>query len=336
MSDAGPNRQSIRKKGWDYTAPGWYFVTINTQGGRLLFGTVVNGRMALNDAGRVAAEEWRKGSTLRRNVVWDTFVVMPNHVHGLVRIFPETGSGVPRPCAYTPQFGKPVAGSLGTCVGAYKAAVARQIHRRRGLMHQAPDLMHQGRGLMHQAPTIWHRNYWDVIVRDETALAAIRHYILSNPQNYHAVMNVGAPRFAGNRALLDRPKLGFLASRGTAAPHGRLPIKPGEVILSGFLSPMERAVFRACLEQHQPMIWVKAWGIREEDAAVRRAVEESLLLLVSPFDEALEAPSARRAAWCNHYVLAHCDRLVVGFLNPGGMLDCILSEADPELEITLL
>jgi hypothetical protein len=84
------------------------------------------------------------------------------------------------------------------------------------------------------------------------------------------------------------------------------------------------------------VIWVKPWGLREEAALVRLAIEEDRLLIVSPFDNKIEVPSARRAAWCNQYVLAHCDRLVVGHLNPGGMLACILSEANPEMEITHL
>jgi hypothetical protein len=58
-------------------------------------------------------------------------------------------------------------------------------------------------------------------------------------------MNGGEAKYLGNTALLDLPKVGFLASRGQDALHGKLPLKPGEAILSGFLSPMERAVFRA-------------------------------------------------------------------------------------------
>lgn len=62
-----PNRQSIRMKGWDYTGPGRYFVTLNTQGGKPLFGTIVNGRMVFNEAGRIAEEEWRKSATITRS-----------------------------------------------------------------------------------------------------------------------------------------------------------------------------------------------------------------------------------------------------------------------------
>ncbi len=80
------NRQSIRRKGWDYASAGCYFVTINTQGSRALFGAIVNGRAVLSEAGRVAAEEWRKSAVIRKGIELDEFVIMPNHVHGIVRL----------------------------------------------------------------------------------------------------------------------------------------------------------------------------------------------------------------------------------------------------------
>lgn len=316
-----PNRQSIRKRGWDYTAPGYYFVTCNTHENRPHFGAIINGRMVLNEAGRIAEEEWRQSAVLRAGIELDAFVVMPNHVHGLVRFTgPHPAKGI------KPQFGKPIAGALGTFVGAYKAAVSRAINRR-GLMYQAPS-----------AHSLWHRNYWDVIVRDAQALDNIRRYIEANPRNYDAVMNVGEPRCLGNKALMDGPRMGFLASRGAASVHGRLPLREDEAIISGFLSPMERAVLKAGLDLGKPMIWVKPWGLDEADlpTPVQRALAAGRLLILSPFADAIDAPSLRRAVWCNQYVLAHCTRLVVGHLNPEGMLACLLSEADPETEIVYL
>ena len=312
MRETLPNRQSIRKRGWDYTAPGWYFVTINTHHGRALFGAVVNGRMVLSAAGRVAEECWRAIPEHFRPTALDAFVIMPNHMHGLLELRPD-------PAAKRLP-------TLGDVIGAYKSAVSRTIGRGRQLPAPSPGAI------------VWHRNYWDVIVRDEKALAAIRHYIRENPRNYQAVMQGGEPRFLGNRALLDLPKVGFLASRGAARPHGTLPRRAGEAVMSSFLSPMERAVFHAGLKTGKPLIWVKPSGPREgSDAApIRLALDEGRLLIVSPFDDRIEAPSIRRAAWCNNYVLHHSDRVVVGHLNPGGMLACILSEADPELEILYL
>lgn len=311
------DRRSIRMRGWDYTSRVYYFVTCNTRGNKPLFGTVVNGRMVLSEAGRVAEEEWHRSAVIRGGIELDAFVVMPNHVHGIVRLMGGSegrteGRPAGRPCG-------PMPGSLGAFVAGYKGAVGRRVN----VMHGTPGAI------------LWHRNYWDVIVRDEKALEAIRRYIRSNPENYDMVMNVAEPRFLGNKALLSMRKMGFLASRGASAPPDRLPLKAGEAMLSGFLSPMERAVFKAGLDQERPMIWVKPWGLAEAShtAPVRRAINTGHLLVLSPFDDRTEAPSVRRAAWCNQYVLAHSDRVVLGHLNHGGMLACLLSEADADLEI---
>ena len=330
MPEELPNRQSIRCRGWDYTGPGWYFLTFNTKDRRPVFGTIVNGRMALNAAGRMAAEEWQKSAEIRPNLILDEFVIMPDHVHGIVRIVATEGD---LPDARTDRGDQQVAlarqqparllpRSLGAMVAGFKGAVGKRVN----ILQGTPG-----------AP-LWHRNYWDVIVRDELALARIRVYIRDNPRNAHAVLQSGPPRLLGNPALLQRPRLGFLASRGDSTPHGKLPLQPGEVILSGFLSPMERAVFRAGLAARRPMIWVKPFGLAQggESAAIQTAIAEDRLLILSPFDDAIEAPSARRAVWANHYVIANSTRLAVGHLNPDGMLACLLCETPPDLEILYL
>jgi len=319
-----PNRQSIRMKGWDYSTPGNYFVTCNTHGSRPLFGTIVNGCVVLNEAGRIAQGCWQEIPKHFAEARCDEFVIMPNHMHGILHLARGPASAEPH--------------TLGDVVGAYKAAVSRMIGRRgrqlptRTRQLPAPERIAAG------ASAIWHRNYWDVIVRNAKALSNIRSYIRFNPQNYHAVMQGGEPRYLGNRALLKLPKLSFLASRGASERHGKLPLRSQEAVISGFLSPMERAVFKAGLENKRSMIWVKPWGLSEGTDAllVRLAIEEGRLLVVSPFDDGLEAPSVRRAAWCNQYVLAHGDRVVVGHLNPDGMLACVLSEVDPDQEIVYL
>ncbi len=347
METALPNRQSIRMKGWDYTTPGWYFVTICVQDMRPVFGTVVNGKMVLNKIGQLVQEMWLAVEKFHPEYHLDEFVVMPNHVHGLARLEGRRdGMPVRSGAAGLPDFvrrfkstadvawrkvavqgghdGPPVQEGAGRCASPHSGRCASP--------HAGPDTMRNGK--------LWHRNYWDVIVRDEQALANIRNYIRCNPQNYDRVMNVGAPRMLGNAALLALPKVGFLASRGVAERAGptTCPREPGAAIISGFLSPMERAVFTEGLARRAPLIWVKPWGLDDGvlSAPVRQAIDEDRLLIVSPFADDIEAPSLRRAAWCNQYVLAHCDRLIVGHLNPGGMLSCILSEAGPELEITYL
>jgi REP element-mobilizing transposase RayT len=75
---------SRRTDDWDYTRPAAYFVTICTQDRACLFGAVRRGRMHLNVVGRIVAEEWRRSETIRDRVHLDAFIVMPNHLHGIV------------------------------------------------------------------------------------------------------------------------------------------------------------------------------------------------------------------------------------------------------------
>jgi len=305
-----PRRKSIRLQGWDYSSPGWYFLTITIKNMKPVFGVVVNGRMVLNAAGQVADRCWREIPEHFPRAVLDEFVVMPNHVHGLLHLV-ERDTACRVPLRFE-AFGKPVKGSISTIMRSYKSAVTREL-----------------------GETFWQGRFYDVRARDDAARANIRRYIRQNPENYAVVMDGVEPQYLGNRALLDLPTVGFLASRGAPELHGKLPIESGEAVISGFLSPMERAVFEACLRHKRPVIWVKPWALDDlrNDTACRVAIEEGRLLVISPFDDAIEAPNARRAGWCNEYVLAHCNRLIVGHLNPDGMLACLLSELDPEKEI---
>lgn len=267
------NRRSIRKKGWNYVAAGCYFVTMNTHQNRAVFGAIVNGRVVLSEAGRVAEGEWRKGAALRKGIELDEFVIMPNHVHGIVRL---KGLGAPSPVP-----------------GHIRAAGGRGVGDAGGGV--------QGGG----------------VARDASA-------------------GVDSSRPPGLASQL----LGCDCSgrAGAGGLPGGLSLKSGEAILSGFLSPMEREVFKNGLARRWPLIWVKPWGLEDGagSAPVRRALEEGHLLALSPFADDVDVPNVRRAAWCNQYVLAHCDRLVVGHLNPGGLLVCALSEVNPEKEILFL
>ena len=314
------HRRSIRLRGYDYSSPGRYFVTMCVADRHARFGAVVHGRMILSEAGQIAAECWRAIPQHFPHVALDEWVVMPNHVHGIIAI-QGTACPAPTPAPTHERFGAPVPGSLATIVRSYKAAVSK------GTACPAPSPL-DGKGTACRAP-LWQRNYYEIIIRNELALRNIRAYIRFNPQNYEAVMNSGEPAFLGNRALLDGPKLGFLASRGETEAHGHLPLKAGETIISGFLSPMERAVFKAGLAHGKPLIWVKPWALADgvDSPAIRQALDDGRLLILSPFEKAADAPSVRRAAWCNEYVMHHCEKLVIGHLKPGGMLECLLSDA---------
>ncbi len=85
---------SRRADGWDYTQPAAYFVTICTANRRCLFGTVRRGRMYLNALGRITADEWQQSDAIRDRVHLDAFVVMPNHLHGIV-VFADPDAEAP-------------------------------------------------------------------------------------------------------------------------------------------------------------------------------------------------------------------------------------------------
>ncbi len=85
------HRRSIRLRGYDYSRPGAYFVTICAFSKQCLFGEIVDGKMRRNAIGELVHAEWFRSSAVRKEMQLDDFVVMPNHVHGIVRIVGADG-----------------------------------------------------------------------------------------------------------------------------------------------------------------------------------------------------------------------------------------------------
>ena len=163
------NRKSIRLKGFDYSTPGAYFVTVVTQGRNCLFGDIKNGEMHLSALGKIVREEWFKTTMLRPYVhlYEDEFVIMPNHVHGIIWLIDDELVGVRRRRAPTEeQYGKPVAGSIPTILRAFKSSVTYRAGRELNIAK------------------IWQRNYYEHIIRDQNDLENIANYIQSNPGNW--------------------------------------------------------------------------------------------------------------------------------------------------------
>ena len=175
----GRRRKSIRLRDSDYAAPGAYFVTIVAHGRQCLFGGVTQGNVLLSQFEKVVAEEWFRSAKLRWNVELhaDEFVVMPNHVHGIVRIVDlagarhhsvgATGRSPLREIDQRP--GGPAPGSLGAMVAGFKAAVTARVNAMRGTAGRP----------------VWQRNYHERVTRTDTSLARIRSYIMDNPKLWH-------------------------------------------------------------------------------------------------------------------------------------------------------
>ncbi len=149
------HRRSIRLHGRDYSAPGTYLVTICACSH--LFGRVQTGEMILTRFGEIAAECWTDLPNHFSHVRIDAFVVMPDHVHGIVVL----GRRSARPSG----IGLIGAGSLGAVVRSFKSAVTARINSERGA----------------RPGGIWQRNYFDQIIRSRADLDRVRRYIRDNP-----------------------------------------------------------------------------------------------------------------------------------------------------------
>jgi REP element-mobilizing transposase RayT len=168
------HRRSIRLPGYDYTQPGAYFITIVTHQRMPSFGEIVDGEMRLNEYGQIVHAEWFQTAAVRPYVMLhcDEFVVMPNHVHGIIWIVDTDADGNdddvnPRAVGgVTPT--NVIPGSLGAIVRSFKSITAKRINA----LRDTPG-----------AP-VWQRNYYEHIIRDDHALARIRDYIQSNPQRW--------------------------------------------------------------------------------------------------------------------------------------------------------
>jgi len=151
-------RRSIRLKGYDYASPGAYFLTVCAHGKECIFDVP-----ELLDA---VEEAWRAIPLHMPNVRPDEFVIMPNHVHGILWILEGNVVGAqhaaPLPKART-LAARP--GSLGAMVRSFKAAAAKRVNEIRGT----------------SGASVWQRNYYERVIRNEDELGSIREYIHLNP-----------------------------------------------------------------------------------------------------------------------------------------------------------
>lgn len=177
------HRRSIRLPGYDYAQTGAYFITVCTHARQPILGKIADGVMYPNRLGIIVWACWRDLPRHYPHVVLDAFVVMPNHVHGIIVLVwvgagslagvdgrPGMGCGTAAGCA-SADADKPAPTTttdrhpLGEVVRAFKTYSARGINRTRG----TPD------------QPVWQRNYYEHIIRDDAELTRIREYIESNP-----------------------------------------------------------------------------------------------------------------------------------------------------------
>ena len=193
------HRRSIRLRGYDYAQAGAYFVTICTQNRECMFGDVVEGQIALADPGRMVESAWRDLPEHYPGVALDEFVVMPNHLHGIIIL---VGAG-PRACPDKPRQPQGVAPTL---------SLPDVVHRFKSLTTARYRREVRECGWQPFADRLWQRNYYEHVVRDAGELDRVRQYIAENPLRWdHDPENPAVARpVGGHRGSPLRPNGGRL------------------------------------------------------------------------------------------------------------------------------
>jgi putative transposase len=189
------HRKSIRLKDYDYSKEGLYFITFCCQNRRHLFGEIISGKMMLNDAGKIAEKCWLEIPDHFKNVILHDFVIMPNHVHGIIEFknndlkndtvganqnspkhvscndtetLQETynvscnGANIDSPR----RMPKSPSKTIGSVIRGYKIGVTKWMRQNTNVTD------------------VWQRNYYEHIIRNDIAYCRISDYIKNNPKKW--------------------------------------------------------------------------------------------------------------------------------------------------------
>jgi REP element-mobilizing transposase RayT len=160
---------SHRLKNYDYSSSGAYFITICTKNREHFFGKIVQGEMEMNELGKMTEKYWKGIPNHFPDVVLDEFVIMPNHIHGVLFLFPsvETKNFL---SLQTPLHNHGTRRTIGSIIRGFKIGVTKYVHAETN-----NDLF---------LPVVWQPNYYDRIIRNEDELNRVREYIFLNPKRW--------------------------------------------------------------------------------------------------------------------------------------------------------
>ncbi len=147
------NRRSIRLPGYDYSQPGAYFVTICIWQRECLLSEIQDGNILLSNYGEAVNFNWLNLIRVYPHIELDSFVIMPNHIHGIIIIKSQNKNH-----------------SLSEIVRCFKTFSARRINQLRSVT-----------GI-----PVWQRGYYEHIIRNQTGLSKIQEYIINNPYNWES------------------------------------------------------------------------------------------------------------------------------------------------------
>jgi len=167
------NRRSIRLKGYDYSRPGLYFITICCKDRACLFGDVIDGIMILNNPGHMVNREWLKLPKRFKNIKLHEYIVMPNHFHGILEIVGADLVNAPADENIDKGHPQGDAPTVGDMIGAFQSIVTVKYIRGVKSFGWEPF---NGK--------LWQRNYYEHIIRNRQSYWRISNYIKNNPANW--------------------------------------------------------------------------------------------------------------------------------------------------------
>jgi putative transposase len=156
-------RRTIRLPGYNYAQPGEYFVTICTRNKEHSLGEILRGDIELSQAGEIVRNCWREIPAHFPHVDLDAYVLMPNHIHGIL-VF-NSFVGIQNSESLRNTYQHIIPQSLGSVIRSFKGAVKRECSKR-------------------SIDFVWQHNYFEHVIRDEKDLARIRAYIDNNPSEW--------------------------------------------------------------------------------------------------------------------------------------------------------
>ena len=182
---------SHRLKNFDYTSDAAYFITICTHNREHFFGKIIDGQMILNETGKIVHDEWKKTASIRKNIIVDEFIIMPNHIHGILIINNNDNTHnindtdvLPNDTDVLPNGGRDV--------------LAKRLYdgNHKNMSEISPEKNSisviirfiKRQSTIRIRKTIpgfkWQPNYYDHIIRNKSSLNRIRNYIKNNPKNW--------------------------------------------------------------------------------------------------------------------------------------------------------
>lgn len=172
-----PHRKTIRLGGYNYSQAGAYFVTVCSYGDHCIFGSVVDGNVELTPIGQAVRSVWYALPDRFPRLVLDSFVLMPNHLHGIVGLVGE-GLALPVGTTPTPEAGgaSPSRTASNKSAGVRRDSLANVIGAFKSISTITVNRMLRRKGIK-----LWQRSYHDHIIRNGEDLRKIQQYILENP-----------------------------------------------------------------------------------------------------------------------------------------------------------